>query len=69
MKAMCFRGMRGQPICFHPDFLRQNSLKPLRCQAITVAGLTMTSGRAQSGQSLQSATQKARSLARSLALR
>jgi len=47
MKAMWVRGIRGRPIFPGPDLRRQMAFKPLRCQATTVAGLTMTSERVE----------------------
>ena len=52
-------GMRGRPGL--PDFQRQYRRNPRRCQSITVAGFTKTSGDRQLCQTLDSATQKARS--------
>ena len=65
MKAICSWEIRGRPIGLRDDFLRQKIRKPLRCQRITVSGLTMTRARVQSGQSLRSATQNTRSPVRS----
>ena len=59
MKAMCSAGMRGRPGL--PDFQRQYRRNPRRCQSITVAGFTKTSGDRQLCPTLDSATQKARS--------
>ena len=39
----------------------QNNRKPVRCHAMTVSGLTMTSADRQSGQTLHSHAQKSRS--------
>src|ERR1700722_17972096 len=51
----------GLPVLACRTFQVQNKRKPLRCQAMTVSGLTMTSADRQSAQSPDNHTQKRRS--------
>ena len=54
---------RRRPGCPCRTFQVQNTRKPLRCQAITVPGLTITNADCQSLQSRHSQAQKNRSAA------
>ena len=56
-------GIAGRPGCPCRTFQVQNTRKPLRCQAITVPGLTITNADCQSLQSRHSQAQKNRSAA------
>src|SRR5215471_4612695 len=51
----------GLPVVPCRTFQVQNNRKPLRCQAMTVSGLTMTSVDRQSAQALDNHAQKTRS--------
>jgi hypothetical protein len=54
-------GMPGRPGCPCRTFRVHNSRKPLRCQATTVSGFTMTNVEGQSRQRRERETQKRRS--------
>jgi len=51
----------GLPVCPRRTFQVQNNRKPLRCQATTVSGLTMTRADRQSAQAADNHAQKTRS--------
>ncbi len=62
ISSLTSRETRSRPPRCVRDFQAQNRRKPLRCQPITVAGLTITSPSRQFGQKLEIKTQKQRSV-------
>src|SRR6266567_1658186 len=64
MRSRTSSDTSGLPGVRRPLFHAQYKRNPLRCQEITVSGLTMVSAERQPDHSLDSHTQKTRSLAR-----
>ena len=56
------RAIAGRPGCPRRTFQVQNKRKPLRCQATTVSGLTMTNAERQSRHIRDSEAQRRRSM-------
>ena len=63
IKSRTSIGTAGRPGCPRRIFQVQNSRKPLRCQAITVSGFTITRADRQSAQTPDSQAQRNRSAA------
>ena len=61
MRSRTSRETGGRPLRSERDFQVQKRRKPLRCQPITVAGLTIARASRQSGQKLEIRTQDQRS--------
>ena len=61
MRSRTSRETGGRPLRRERDFQVQKRRKPLRCQPITVAGLTIARASRQSGQKLEIRTQNQRS--------